>query len=178
MKKLFTLLLTMLVYLMSAHAQSIITFADQSVKAICVANWDTDSDGELSTTEAEAVTDLGGVFKNKVSITSFNELKFFTGLTSIGAGAFSRCVNLSYVTIPKNVTSIGQGAFYPSCSSLRIVKSEISTPFAVNAFDSYSATLVVPKETRADYMSVDGWLFANIFEEGETNYDWDYTVVR
>jgi len=33
-----------------------ITFADANVKAICVANWDTDGDGELNTTEAAAVT--------------------------------------------------------------------------------------------------------------------------
>ena len=54
-----------------------ITFADANVKALCVANWDTNHDGELSLYEAATVTDLGEVFKNNTSITSFNELSYF-----------------------------------------------------------------------------------------------------
>ncbi len=65
-----------------------INFADANVKALCVANWDTDGDGELSTTEAAAVTSLGTVFNYKKTITSFDELQYFTGLMSIGESAF------------------------------------------------------------------------------------------
>jgi hypothetical protein len=59
----------------------VITFADANVKAICVANWDTNGDGELSEEEAAAVTSLGVVFKGNTEITSFDELQYFTGLT-------------------------------------------------------------------------------------------------
>ena len=89
---------------------SIISFADANAKAICVQNWDTDGDGELIIDEAEAVTILGTVFQNK-SITSFDELRYFTGLTSIGDGAFYGCSGLTSITIPSSVTSIGQSAF-------------------------------------------------------------------
>ena len=61
-----------------AHIHEIgpfITFADANVKALCVANWDTNGDGELSYAEAAAVTSLGEVFRNQPSITSFNELQ-------------------------------------------------------------------------------------------------------
>ena len=37
---------------------NMITFADPAVKALCVAHWDTDGDGELSYEEAALVTDL------------------------------------------------------------------------------------------------------------------------
>ena len=90
---------------------SVIEFADDAVKALCVANWDTDGDGELSYEEAAAVTDLGDVFKWNEEITSFNELQFFTGLTSIGDDAFYGCTSLTSVTIPNSVTSIGDRAF-------------------------------------------------------------------
>ena len=40
-----------------------IDFADAEVKRICVENWDSNEDGELSYGEAAAVTDLGQVFK-------------------------------------------------------------------------------------------------------------------
>ena len=69
----------------------VIAFADENVKAICVANWDLDGDGELSEKEARAVTTLGGVFEDNTSIESFDELDFFTGLTYIGSWAFYGC---------------------------------------------------------------------------------------
>ena len=98
----------------------IINFADENVKAICIQNWDTDGDGELSTIEAAAVTDLGEVFKSNTSITSFDELQYFTGLTNIGDEAFRSCSALTSITIPNSVTSIGQHAFH-SCIGLTTV---------------------------------------------------------
>ena len=89
-----------------------IVFADANVKALCVANWDTNGDGELSYTEADAVTDLGTVFSENQQITSFEELQYFTGLTSIGDYAFENCSNLTgALLIPNHVTSIGESAF-------------------------------------------------------------------
>lgn len=95
----------------------IIIFADLKVKELCVANWDTNHDGELSMAEAAAVTELGEVFKNNEEITSFDELQYFTGLTSIGAGAFDNCHNLISVVIPVQVTSLESCAFI-GCWSL------------------------------------------------------------
>ena len=89
-----------------------IDFADSNVKALCVANWDTNGDGELSYAEAAAVTELGQVFRGHLQITSFEELQFFTGLTSISDDAFNGCRNLSgSLHIPNSVTSIGTDAF-------------------------------------------------------------------
>ena len=95
-----------------------VIFADANVKALCVANWDTNDDGELSEAEAAAVTDLGEVFKENTKITSFNELQYFTKLTSIGVYAFRCCSNLTSLVIPNNVKSIGAYAFH-ICSNLK-----------------------------------------------------------
>lgn len=104
-----------------------ISFVDPAVKAICVAQWDSNGDGELSYAEAAAVTTLnpsglfnGNVFFNNTEITSFNELEYFTGLTSINDYAFYGCNNLTSVTLPHGVTSIGNSAFY-NCSGLTSV---------------------------------------------------------
>ena len=88
-----------------------IEFADANVKAICIANWDINKDGELDYDEAATVKSLGNVFKGKESITSFNELQYFTGLLAINNGTFSGCTGLTSITIPNSVTSIGADAF-------------------------------------------------------------------
>ena len=111
-----------------------IAFADANVKALCVANWDTSGDGELSYAEAAAVTNLGQVFQNNTGITYFNELQYFVGLTSIGSNAFYGCSALASVSIPNSVTYFGGNAF-TNCSSLTSITLPNSlTSIGNNAF--------------------------------------------
>ncbi len=109
-----------------------IAFAEAEVKRICVENWDVDGDGELSFKEAGLVTDLEDKFVDNKYISSFNELMYFSGLTSLTG--FSGCTYLTSVTLPKQVTAIGDDAFY-WCSSLSDIRfSENITSIGNNAF--------------------------------------------
>ena len=139
-------------------AATIITFADANVKALCVTNWDTDGDGELSDAEAADVTDLGAVFLYQTNITSFDELQYFTGLTSIGESAFCYCSNLTSVTIPESVTTIGEGAFM-GCSSLTAVtipESVTSIEHAIFGGCSSLTSMTIPKGVT----SIGEWAFS------------------
>lgn len=98
----------------------ILKFADPAVKAICIRKWDTNGDGELSLKEASSVASLGLVFQNNDKITSFKELKYFTGLTQIGNNAFENCSGLTSIEIPDSITSIGRNVF-KGCTSLTYV---------------------------------------------------------
>ena len=117
--------------------KSYFPFVDPNVEALCVNNWDTNGDGELSEDEAAAVTDLGDVFKGNTTITSFNELQYFTGLTSIANNAFNGCTGLASVVIPSNVEVIGANAF-TSTSITKIVIPDNVTIIGDGAFNGCS----------------------------------------
>ena len=124
------------------------------------------------------------------SVTSVNSCAFWgcSGLTSvtipnnittIGSLAFYGCSSLTSITIPNSVTSISYSTFC-NCSSLSTIVSEIENPFAIEAsvFYSYdkdiyaSATLIVPKGTKAAYQATEGWnLFTKIVEAGDAESD-------
>ena len=110
-----------------------IIFADAIVKALCLANWDTNNDGELNDTEAARVTSLGDVFRGKANITSFKELQYFIGLSCIDNYAFQKCTSLSSVVIPYGVTSIGYNVF-DGCISL----SSVAIPNGVTSIGNYT----------------------------------------
>ena len=109
-----------------------ITFEDSAVEAICLANYDTDGNGVLMKSEAEAVTDMSNTFLKNTEIISFDELEQFTNLESLGTrvdapgssnyGTFSGCTSLVSVKLPSSVKQLGSYAFY-GCSALEDVGS-------------------------------------------------------
>lgn len=102
--------------ILNVVAEDIIVFADRFVKQECVSRWDTNSDGELSVSEAAAVTDID-VFSSNHEIRSFDELRYFTGVTSLCTAAFQNCTSLRRISIPATVKEIGNYAF-DGCYSL------------------------------------------------------------
>ena len=124
---------------------SCIEFDDPAVKAICIANWDTNHDGELTYEEAAEVTTLGEAFKGNTEIHYFNELQYFTGLVDdyhhvLTYEAFQGCSGLIAVTLPSNITWIGNRAFQ-GCSSLTYLSSipDAVTNIGDQAFEDCSS---------------------------------------
>ena len=122
-----------------------IKFADANVKAICVANWDKDNDGELSVEEAAAVTSLGTVFRGQKGITTFDELRYFTNVTVIDAYSFSESSIGPVLTIPGTVKQIGDNAFYNCNRMTTVVLEEGVESIGHNSFFGPVSTLVLPK---------------------------------
>lgn len=99
------------------YAEKAMKFSDTNARKLCTAAFDQDGDGSLSYGEAAAVTSLGTVLKGS-TIKSFNELHYFTSLTSIDDDAFSGCTQLASVQMPKHIKHIGDRAF-KDCEKLQ-----------------------------------------------------------
>ncbi len=106
--------------IITATAVEVITFEDANVKSICVSNWGGGViPGEITPAEAARVTTLSNKFYGNTTITKFNELRYFTGLTtmyyttvsSYSAGAFYNCTALTEITMPAAPITNLNGAF-------------------------------------------------------------------
>lgn len=115
-----------------------ISFQDRTVEEICINNWDSNGDGELSVKEAAEVKSIGNVFSYK-KIFYFDELKYFTNITEIPEYAFFYLEKISYngadmflkrITIPENVRKIGPHAI--SVGRNAIITFKPTTPPSVS----------------------------------------------
>lgn len=138
----------------------LILFTSKEAKQICLNNWDLDNDDELSYDEAAAVKDLGSVFRNQADLKSFDELRYFTGLSEIPANTF-RSTGLVSLYIPANIKAIRDGAF-TSSSKLRYIVFLGEDPGDLVQATSSSGlnkniTLFLPKKTLSAYEADTFW---------------------
>lgn len=97
--------------------------------------------------EAEAVKDgtfnpsgsqSGSIFYNNKNITSFDEFRYFTGMTTLDAYAFYGCYNLKSLKVPTTVVNFGTYCCYRGSTSyvaLTIDSIDVET-VASNAFQA------------------------------------------
>ena len=93
-------------------------------------------------------------------------------VTGIGKDAFKLYSNITSVTIPESVTTIGNTAFW-GCDSLNeiiVLGSVPPTVMAPTAFQNYEVTLSVPEESLEEYKQADVW---RQFYIGNLTYDFD-----
>ena len=146
-----------------------IPFADATAKSICVTNFDTSGDGELTPLEAAQVTTIAQLFKGASAMTSFDEFRYFGSVTSLNDLAFSGCTALEYLTLPTGVASMGWKAF-ENCRSLKvltILKSDAIVPALSNSLSgmAVSEAIYVPDALVDAYKTASYWSnFASKFK--------------
>ena len=86
-----------------------VIFVDPAVEAICVANWSQDGLG-VTMQELQGVTNIGTLFRYTTA-KSFDEFKFFTGVTTIPTLAFANTTALVSIELPNTVVELGAQSF-------------------------------------------------------------------
>ena len=119
-----------------------INFADPVVAEMCIDAW---GDGTgLTRRQAMFVTNtqFGQVFNGtETGITSFDEMRFFDGLTQVPQNAFKGCDGLTSVVLPSGVTRIN-GAAFEGCASLSSINLIQVNRLAYNAFKGCTALAI------------------------------------
>ena len=141
-----------------------IAFRDPEIRRICTKHWDTDGDGELSEEEAAAVTDIGLAFKDNISITSFDEFAFFTGLKSLQSGAFSGS-NLVTVTFPAQIRRIPEQAFAQCLDLQRVELPDQLTDIGVEAFSGCGSLEAIQFPPGLDFIGAEAFRGCRTLQE-------------
>ena len=147
-----------------------IDFADPDIVGVLYAGNVGDGVG-VTIAQASEVTSLGNGFRANSDISSFNELPYFTSITSLPAGSnnssgtFSGCTNLSSITIPGNITTIGAYSFY-NCTSLSelTLLHDGSSTLSVGASAFTNAPI-----TRVNIDSIYAWMRTSWASDGTIN---------
>ena len=163
----------------------LVDFADQEVRKACIASFDVDADGELSLMEASQVTDIGQLFQG-TTITSFDELQYFTNLKYLSGSSFNGCRQLTSIVLPESIEQIYYYAFrnctklesinfpeyisgignaaFEGCTSLKTVTVLCPDPDAIslntavfNRVSLKNVTLQVPAGSKALYEQAAVW---------------------
>ena len=107
----------------------VIQFKDPIAKYACVEKFDSNSDGEVSYEEAAAATSLSWLFTDWDTVTEFDEIQFFTSVTST-QNVFIGLSHLKHITIPDNITTLGS---FQNCAAL----DTVALPAALNSIPTY-----------------------------------------
>lgn len=108
--------------------------SNAAVLAVCHARGWCASPDYMTKREAERVTDMSGYpFRANQDLTSFDEFRFFTGISALPSNLFYNCKNLRYLTLPESVKTLGGGSlrFEPSSTATHrvIFPESVSIPY-------------------------------------------------
>ena len=113
-----------------------IQFADKEVERVLMANGVGDGIG-ITKRDAKAVTSVLRWFDSNSVIQSFNELIFFTKVTSLAQLSFYGCTNLKSIDLT-NIKEVGQSAFNGSVALVNVGDCKPLT-LSVSAFNGCKA---------------------------------------
>ena len=136
----------------------LIEFKDPVAKRLCVAEWDTDKDGELSLLEVRQATSFPITFAKNNDLVSMDELRYFKSLSYIDGGmtAFYNTPALVSVTLPSSIRDLSSCYLFFQQSGLKILTVlAVVPPTLCTGFWGFSGTGARPVAIYVPDQSVD-----------------------
>lgn len=150
-----------------------IVFADVTAKYACVEKFDTNGDGEVSYKEAADVTSLNGLFADWNTVMCFDEIQYFTSVTST-KGVFTGLTNLKSIVIPDFITELGS---FQGCTNLGSVTLPTGLTFLpAYCFDGCSSLVSITLPSAI--ISVPGYCFRGCSMLNEVNIPSEVTSIH
>ena len=140
--------------------EEFITFADQTVGQKCATlygNGDVCTEADLGAVTSLNANDWRSTNQQyPTPYTSFDELRYFTAITSIPQECFGYSTSLTSVTIPSAVTEIGKWALYESPLSSITFMSTTPPTLGEEVFHDQAASgnITVPVGSESNYFSL------------------------
>lgn len=146
------------------YEEPYIVFVDPVVEQICATNW---GDGTgIKPSQAAQVTNLNQAFRNNTNISSFDELIYFTGLTTLSGsniGQFEGCTALESIAVPQignwedNYREIERA--FRGCSSLTTLTWHCIVNHTANTSQIQTYTFnECSSLTRVNILSIEAWM--------------------
>ena len=136
-----------------------IEFNDPEVARICVENFSSDGIG-VTYEDAAKVTNLNRLFDGNKEIETFYELRYFTGLTALGAYQFSGMgTGFKAIALPKTLISISNYVFRNNTTEFSVLLYAETPPKLewASLNGAGSAKFYVPDDNVNAYKSAEYW---------------------
>ena len=98
-----------------------IIFKDDIFRSIAIGNWDVDSNGEISFSEASKVTDFGYYAFYGQDFKDLSDLQYFNHADKLYGNSFEGSKSLSEIILPKSITTLYYRVF-KDCTSLKAIE--------------------------------------------------------
>lgn len=116
-----------------------IQFKDPEFKRIILANFNTNPKGGITTEEADAVTDIGGLFKGNTVLVTTEDLALLKNVKTIPIESFQYCTSLQTAVIPNGIIEIGEYSFLGCTQLTSIIIPNSVTEIGDCAFEGCSS---------------------------------------
>lgn len=161
-----------------------IDFEDPEAESICNTNYGTGGTG-VTSEQLSQVTRVREFCKNNTNLVKFNEFQYFTGLISEDINsfttghAFQGCTNLTEITLPSNLKSIGWGMF-SGCTNLQsiTIPSSVKNVYMDSFNMSGVKSLTFTSLQGVCYLGEPRQLEQLTINEGTTLLNMDHTKVQ
>lgn len=156
-----------------------IQFADAEVERVLIANGVSSDGVGITMEDAAKVTNIASWFNGNTAIESFDELDYFTGVTSISSNAFNGCANLQKLIFRYAIPpTLGASAFANTSFPIYVPDASLEAYKTATNWNTYADRIHPLSEIEGGHITTFEGLIGAYTFEGRSNEDADRDIVE